>query len=301
MSDHSPSFRRSLLLVLIAAFVCLASSRVQASEAADQPTHRILSCNIRLPFEADAAEGNGWEHRRELCVETIAARQGDVICLQECCAAQLAYLKDRLPEYDSYGLSNPGPEFAPYNSIFYSRDRYELISAGGFWLSETPHIAGSKSWDSAVVRFTNWVHLRERSTGRELRVWNAHLDHKGHTAREEQARRLAEAIAAMDGSGVPQIVAGDMNAYEGHPAIAVLKAAGLDDTYEAVHGPADPGYTYHGFAGKERKSKDRGRKIDWIFTRGAFETRAAEIIRDGRDGRYPSDHYFVSADIVLPE
>jgi hypothetical protein len=31
------------------------------------------------------------------------------------------------------------------------------------------------------------------------------------------------------------------------------------------------------------------------------KTHAAEIIRDGRDGRYPSDHYFISATIALPE
>jgi endonuclease/exonuclease/phosphatase family metal-dependent hydrolase len=236
-----------------------------------------------------------------LCADVIAAHQGDVICLQECRAVQLAYLKDRMPEYDSYGLSNPRPEFTPNNSILYLRDRYELISAGGFWLSETPHVAGSKSWDSAAIRFTNWVHLRDRETGRELRVWNAHLDHEGHVAREEAARLLAEAISAMDPSEVPQILAGDMNAYEGHPAIAVLKTAGLDDTYAAIHGPGDPGYTHHAFFGKERKIKGPGRKIDWVFTHGEVETRAAEIIRDGRDGRYPSDHYFISADIVLPE
>ncbi|HEX6962099.1 MAG TPA: endonuclease/exonuclease/phosphatase family protein [Lacipirellula sp.] len=293
--------RRRALLAIIAAVSCSAFSPSRAIGASGQEPHRILSCNIRVPLEADAAEGNGWEHRRDLCADVIAAHRGDVICLQECWLEQLTYLKDRLPEYDSYGLSNPGAEFTPINAIMYSRDRYELISAGGFWLSETPHVAGSKSWDSKGVRFTNWVHLRERDTGRELRVWNAHLDHVGQVAREEQARRLAEGMAAMDESGVPQILVGDMNAYEGHPAIAVLKAAGLHDTYEAMHGPGDPGFTYHGFLGKERKMKGRGRKIDWIFTRGEIETRAADIIRDGRDGRYPSDHYFISADIVLPE
>lgn len=293
--------RRLLLSLLAAAVSCLVLSPARASDATEGSAHRILCCNIRVPLEADAAEGNGWEHRRDLCADIIAAHKGDIICLQECRLNQLAYLKDRLPEYDSYGLSNPGPEFTPNNSIMFSRDRYELISAGGFWLSETPHIAGSKSWDSAAVRFTNWVHLRERASGRELRVWNAHLDHKGHVAREEQARRVAEGMAAMDESGVPQILVGDMNAYEGHPAIAVLKTAGLNDTFEAMHGPGDPGYTYHGFLGRERKTNGRGRKIDWIFTRDGIETRSAEIIRDGREGRYPSDHYFISADIVLPE
>jgi endonuclease/exonuclease/phosphatase family metal-dependent hydrolase len=270
--------------------------------AAPDDAHRILSCNIRVPLDEDAEAGNGWEHRRELCADVINEHDGDIVCLQECRANQLAYLKERLPEFDSYGLSSPTPEFTPNNATLYDRERYELISAGGFWLSETPHIAGSKSWDCAVPRHTTWVHLREQSTGHELRVWNAHLDHKGHVAREEQAKLLVEGIAAMDAAGVPQILVGDLNAYEGHPAISVLKGGGFRDSYEAVHGPGDPGFTYHGFAGKRRQTNGPGKKIDWIFTRsGGFEVHGAAIIRDERDARYPSDHYFISAEISLPE
>jgi hypothetical protein len=40
-------------------------------------------------------------------------------------------------------------------------------------------------------------------------------------------------------------------------------------------------------------------KIDWIFARGATRVVGAEIIRDSRDDRFPSDHYFVSADFQL--
>jgi endonuclease/exonuclease/phosphatase family metal-dependent hydrolase len=290
-----------LLTVIVVEWAVSVDVRAAESAGTSHATHRILTCNIRVPLAADKEAGNGWEDRRELCAEVIAAHDGDIICLQECRANQLAYLKERMPEYDSYGLSNPGPEFTPNNAILYLRERYELVSAGGFWLSETPHVAGSKSWDSAVVRFTNWVHLRERETGRELRVWNTHLDHIGQEARREQARLLVEGMAAMDRAGVPQVLTGDMNAYEGHAAIAVLKSGGMHDTYAAMHGPRDPGFTYHGFKGAKRHVKGAGRKIDWIFTRGDVETQAAEIIRDGRDGRYPSDHYFLSAEVSLPE
>ena len=302
----NPALLRTLRCVLVTVVTLLTpslSSRFAAADevATSRETHRILSCNIRLPLDEDAKAGNGWEDRRELCANVIAEHEGDVVCLQECRANQLAYLKERLPEFDSYALSGPTPEFTPNNAILYERERYELISAGGFWLSETPHVAGSKSWDCAVPRHTTWVHLRERSTGRELRVWNAHLDHKGHVAREEQAKLLVEGISAMDAAGVPQLLAGDLNAYEGHPAISVLKAGGFKDSYEAVHGPGDPGFTFHGFKGPTRRVDGKGHKIDWVFTRGEFDVHGADIIRDGRDGRYPSDHYFISADVSLPE
>jgi endonuclease/exonuclease/phosphatase family metal-dependent hydrolase len=240
-----------------------------------------------------------------MCADVIAAQHGDIVCLQEATAEQLAFLKEKWPQFDSFALSNPTPEFRPNNAILYERDRYEPLSSGGVWLSETPHVAGSKSWDSEAIRFANWVHLRERATGRELRVWNTHLDHVGHTARAEQARVLVEAISAMDAAGVPQVLVGDMNAHAKHPAIVALTEGGFHDTYGAVHGPEDPGHTFHGFLGTKRYADSDdptpGRKIDWIFTRGGMKTHAAEIIRDGRGGRYPSDHYFISAEVSLPE
>ena len=38
--------------------------------------------------------------------------------------------------------------------------------------------------------------------------------------------------------------------------------------------------------------------MDWVFVRGAVTVKDAEVIDDSRDGRFPSDHYFVSAKIV---
>ena len=40
-------------------------------------------------------------------------------------------------------------------------------------------------------------------------------------------------------------------------------------------------------------------KMDWILARGHVRARAAEIITTERDGRFPSDHYFVSAQVEL--
>lgn len=293
--------RALALLAALAAFV--ATRPVHADSAAVAQPHKILSCNIRVPLAEDEAAGNGWQDRQDLCLDVIESQQADVVCLQECRAVQLAALKERFTELVAYGLANPGPDYDPGNAILYRRDRYELITAGGFWLSETPHVAGSASWDSARSRFVNWVDLRDRATGQPLRVWGTHLDHVGHQARAEGARLIVEASQALP-ADLPQVLAGDMNASAKHPAIETLVAGGWHDTYAQVHGAADPGFTFHGFLGPKRAEKlgdKRGVKIDWIFTRGPVETRAAEIIRDGRDGRYPSDHYFVSAQVLITD
>lgn len=263
---------------------------------------KILSCNIRRNMPEDEAAGNGWDARKGMCAEVIGAQRADVICLQECGNPRLRDLRSRLPEFDSFGLANPNAVFNPANAILFARKRYEMVSAGGFWLSETPHVAGTKSWDSASARFVNWVHLKERDSGLEFRVWNGHLDHIGQVARENQAQLIIQAAEALP-EDLPQLLTGDFNADVSNPAIEVLKAGGWLDTYTAVHGPEEPGFTYHAFLGptfaEERPNARVKGKMDFIFSRGAVKAVAAEIIRDGRDGRYPSDHYFVSAEVTL--
>ena len=93
-----------------------------------------------------------------------------------------------------------------------------------------------------------------------------------------------------------------MNANIAHPAIIHLKEGGWLDTYAAVNGSDDPGFTYHGFKGPKHVPITDGtvqRKVDWIFIRGGLKATSATIIRDGRNGKFPSDHYFLSAEVSI--
>ncbi len=40
-------------------------------------------------------------------------------------------------------------------------------------------------------------------------------------------------------------------------------------------------------------------KIDWIFARGGLLPLDSTIVTTHEAGRYPSDHYFVSADVTF--
>lgn len=296
------SLRATLVLIAVITLTTPVRSDEQSHGTAGG-TIKILSCNVRVPQPEDERAGDGWEARRELCGDVIVNQHADIVCLQEARGYQVDELKRRLPDFDVTGMSHPTREVVQNNAIMYSRDRFELISSGGFWYSEQPHVAGSKGWDTASPRHANWARFRVRGENTpgdgEFIVWNTHFDHKGQQAREEQARMTVEAAAAFDLIGIPQILTGDMNAKADNRAIVVLKEGGWDDTYAKIYGPADPGFTFHGFQGVQRKAKGRGSKIDWIFTRGDVKTLGAEILRDGRDGRYPSDHYFLSATLEL--
>lgn len=257
-------------------------------------TFRIMTCNIRCYGAWD--EENNWEFRGGICAEVIRSRRPDVFCVQEMWKEQSNDMVAAFPEYGHVGTIDEPAGRNPVNTIFCLSERFEIISAGAYWLSETPHVCGSRSWDSACPRLVTWVTLTDLRSQREFRVCNTHLDHMSQLAREGQAAVINRDAAAWP-ADYPQFLTGDLNARVTNPAIISLKEAGWQDTWEAVHGDADPGITCHGFRGPET-DKDYG-KIDWIFWRGNARAVGAEIVRDSIDDRYPSDHYFVSADVEL--
>ncbi|MGZ8901851.1 MAG: endonuclease/exonuclease/phosphatase family protein, partial [Limisphaerales bacterium] len=184
-------------------------ARATLADAAESPaksagSHKILSCNVRVDVPQDALTGDSWADRKEMCGDIIKAQKADLVGLQEGQAAHLDYLKSRMPEYDSYALSHATDYFHPINAIMYLRARYELISCGGFWFSETPHVAVSKGWDTTNPRLANWVDLKERSSGKLFRYWNTHLDHRGQQARERGAAMIVQASAVFP-QNFPQI------------------------------------------------------------------------------------------------
>lgn len=268
-------------------------------------THRLLCCNIRVDLPEDEEKGFGWSGRKNICRQVIASRNPDIICLQEVLKSQMDDLATFFPAYAAFGFEGPemdvrqvGYHGIAKNPIMFLRDRYELVSAGTFWLSESPLIAGSMSWDTARARHANWVRLQDKQTKKQFRVINLHLDHRSQPAKEGQIKLVLEEAAQYTES-FPQLLAGDFNAHMENVVYQHVLRASWTDTFTALHGSEEPGHTVHLFQGDQYVNKDRGRKIDFIFGKGNVEPVAAEIIRDHVDGKYPSDHYFVSADVTL--
>jgi endonuclease/exonuclease/phosphatase family metal-dependent hydrolase len=272
-------------------------------------SYRILSCNLRVPLPEDEAAGNGWSARRELCFEVIRAQKPDLICLQEILREPMADLEKAFPAFGSFGFEGPemdarltGYHGIAKNPILFSRERYEFVTAGCFWLSEAPHLPGSLSWESARARHVNWVRLRDRASRRQFRVLSTHLDHISQRAREEQIKMIL-AEAGVYAAEFPQVLGGDLNASAANPVLKLALGAGWTNTQAAAPGARDEGNTTHGFLGEQNTAKaEAARKrgpVDFILTRGPVSTLAWKIIRDSRDGRYPSDHYFIGATLAF--
>ena len=255
----------------------------------------VMSCNIRYSRAKDGPDA--WPLRRELCLRVILSRNPDVVCFQEQTDEQFEWFASRMEGFAFSAPTDTPAGSDPVTAIFWRTDRLRLKSTGAYWLSRTPHVPGSTSWASDCVRMATWARLEVRGAApeHEVRVVNTHLDHISQRARVHQAEMIAQDGRAYP-PGYPQVLTGDFNCDHRNPAVRRLLRSGFRDTYATVHGIADPFGTYHAFRGREYTS--RIGKMDWVMVKGDWRVWGAEIVTDSENGRYPSDHFFVLADIA---
>lgn len=265
---------------------------------------RVMSFNLRYATAPDGE--NRWELRRKFLVDTIRQFDPDLLGTQECLAEQAECLRDSLPGYGFVGVGRDDGKLAgEMAALFYRQSRFRILDQGHFWLSETPDVPGSRSWDAALTRIATWARLRaiDDST-RTLLFLNTHFDHQGEVAR----RRSGEVIAAWlqaNRDGAQIVVTGDFNAparsdIEGpyRALVGILPAAGappagtppLFDTFSARSDTSTAHGTYHAFTGETS-----GDRIDWILVSEGLTPVEAAIQRAHAAGRYPSDHFPVTA------
>jgi endonuclease/exonuclease/phosphatase family metal-dependent hydrolase len=273
-----------LLLMLVGAMSALAAEPM-----------RVMSFNVRLSAAKDG--DNAWPKRTELFFATIATYGPDLIGFQEVLADQHDAITARLRDYAFAGVArDDGKRQGEWSNIGFRTARFTLIDSGTFWLSETPEIPGSKSWDAALTRICSWVRLRETATGKEFVYANTHFDHVGKIARQEASKVISRRVSAI-AAGLPALLTGDLNINEDNPAYTVLVnpttpgAIRWIDSFREVHpnrGPEEA--SFNGF-----KGTTKGSRIDFIFHTTDFVATESAIDRTSRDGRYPSDHYPVTA------
>jgi len=287
-----------LLIALLGIFAGAGGSVLRAAAPVSAP-FRVMSFNVRYGTAKDGE--NSWDKRRELFFETIARYKPDLIGFQEVIALQRDAIEEQMPAYAFSGVArDDGERKGEWSLIGYRKDRFTAVLAGDFWLSDQPTIPGSKGWDAALPRICSWIRLREIATGREFVFANTHFDHRGNVARKEASRVINERLAPV-ASGVPAILTGDLNITEDNPAyLALLKPLAKDairwiDSYRTLYPKREPNEaSFNAFKGTVQ-----GSRIDYIFHTSHFKATGATIDRSSRDGRFPSDHYPVTAVLVL--
>jgi endonuclease/exonuclease/phosphatase family metal-dependent hydrolase len=268
------------------------------SIAAEPTSVKVMSFNLRY---ATAKDGdNHWDKRRELLLDTIRRAQPDLLGTQETLALQRDYLAKNLDGYEALGIGREdGSERGEMTAIFWKKDRFEKLSAGHFWLSETPDKVGSRSWDSSLPRMATWIKLRDRRQPDAQPIFwiNTHFDHIGKTARLESAKLLREQLLTL-GKDCALVVTGDFNATQDSAPYQALfgdqqgQHAPVIDTYRKLYPQQGKNEgTFNGF----KHDATTGERIDWIGVSPDFKITAAEINHDHDHGRTPSDHFPVTA------
>ncbi len=255
---------------------------------------RIMSFNIRYDNPGDGI--NSWKHRKDLVAKIILETQPDIIATQEGLYHQILELQKSLPQYGWIGVGrDSGKLEGEFTAIFYRLDRLSIDTSNHFWLSETPEIPGSKSWNTACTRMLSWAKFKDRRTEKSFYFLNTHLDHASSNAREMAAKLILVRSIAMTHPD-PMILAGDFNCTTENQAIQTIETLYNNSFTLARIKAASPDYTFAGFSGEAIS----GNIIDYIFVRNIDQVIRAFIYNKGyQEPPYPSDHLPIITDLVL--
>ena len=278
---------RSLIIVL-ALFNVMLAVHAQQKEA----KIRVATFNLRMDTPRDSL--NAWPNRKEFVKQLIRFHDFDIIGTQEGFAHQLEGITE-LQEYIYTGVGrDDGKKAGEHSAIIYKKDRFTLLESGNFWLRETPDVPG-KGWDGTCCnRIASWAKFRDKTSGKTFYFFNVHYDHQGVVARRESSKLMLRKTTEI-AKNAPVILTGDFNSTPESEQIVELKTI-FKDSYDVTEQqPYGPVGTFNSFR-LNSKMQDR---IDYIFLKGNFRVLKYGALTDFRDGRFPSDHLPVMADIVL--
>jgi endonuclease/exonuclease/phosphatase family metal-dependent hydrolase len=258
---------------------------------------KVMSYNLRLDTPYDSV--NQWPNRIDKVVALIAKYNPDIIGVQEALHHQLQDLLKNLPNYSYCGVGrDDGKEKGEYSAILFRNSRFGLLDTHTEWLSETPEIPGSKSWDAAITRVYTIARFFDRDTKKEFLVVNTHFDHIGKIARAASSKLIKAYLAGMKagGSTAPVIVSGDFNSEPTEePYLNMLNEDHKDLILLDSRPAASTAGTFCGF----KVGGMPCRTIDFIFHTKEWVAINYQVITDNDGTYYPSDHLPVVVDFDL--
>jgi endonuclease/exonuclease/phosphatase family metal-dependent hydrolase len=285
MKKRSALGRWSIISLWLAVWLLVATAAVAAPL-------RVMTFNVRLPLDSDGA--NNWEARRDIAVLMLQTEDPDVIGTQELYKRQGDELVARLPQYAWFGEGRHGGDEDEHMGVFYRKDRLRVRTSGSFWLSDTPDVPGSRTWGNVYPRMVTWAQFERIADGATFIFFNTHLPYRNE---DEAARIRSVELILKRIDELPKtervILVGDFNTTPDNRAHALLTAS-LDDAWIVARERRGPDATFHAFSGRA------DRRLDWILFRG-FEAKSIATVTMHQEGRYPSDHFPVIAELELLE
>ena len=284
------------VLIMLVGSLCFASD----NSAIDSKVElKLASYNIR--YAGGDRGANSWDNRKQGLVKYVNDLKPDVIGMQEALLLQVKYLLANLDGYAMAGVGrDDGLTAGEFSPIFYNRNKFVLDSCGTFWLSETPEVAGSRSWNAACNRICSWVKLVDIDSSKSFFVFNTHFDHQSELAKDESAKLICSKINEI-GKGEPAFLTGDFNSLPDSVPVKYITgkleqkpAVNLIDSLAAVGSAESLRGTFNSFG----RAQNPGR-IDYIFCPENVEVKIGAVGPDKVGEQFLSDHNPIWADINL--
>lgn len=269
-------------------FLALSLATTLPSRAESSGLVRVMSYNIRYDNPDDVPD---WNQRRPHMLDQILFLNPDILGLQEALPHMVAQMAERLGAYAHYGKGRDDGERGESTTIFFRRDRFDLVASQTYWCSATPDVP-SIGEDAALPRTFTRLVLKERQSGLLWDVRNAHLDHVGKRARETCARQI-KALPAYPQARL--VVMGDFNSGTDSPAYQVLTAETAPHLRDArrvspvLFGPEG---TFNDF-----DIRLSGQAIDHIFVGPGLSVDRFATLAESIQGQVISDHFPLVADL----
>jgi len=252
----------------------------------------VMTFNIRYNTKNDSL--NAWPYRKDNAASQIKFHNVHILGVQEALHEQVMDLNQSLSQYKYVGVGrDDGKTKGEYSAIFYDTTRLKLLGSSTFWLSLTPEIHGSKSWDAAITRIVTWAKLTDTRTKKTFFVFNTHFDHIGKEARRESAKLLKQRVKEIAGNN-PVVITGDFNSKPSDDPIKIITDP-IDKFIDTKAVSLMPHYgpqgTFNAFTSKEIDNEP----IDFIFLKGKWKVLQHATLSQTWGGRFSSDHFPVFA------
>ena len=192
----------------------------------------------------------------------------------------------------------------------------QFLDHSAFWLRDAAVPDGVRAWDAKLPRTCETAIFQLH--GVRLRIFNTHLDHEGHRARRSSALLIASKMRAyrVQEPEVRQLLCGDFNSTKLSEAYEIV-SQGLMDVIKHEEVPRSTIHKWKGLDFEDEvgdgtvdlsgKGALDALHIDWMLCSGLktndFRLIESRVLTDTLpNGRYPSDHFPLSATFVsLPQ
>jgi endonuclease/exonuclease/phosphatase family metal-dependent hydrolase len=251
------------------------------------PGLHVMTFNVRRRLDAAAfSPADRWSVRAPRVRTLLRTEVPTLVGLQEALPDQASLVRDSLgPAYRLIGhgrSATGGGEGCP---IVYDAGRLELLRWSQKALSDSPDVAGSRSWGNPIARVLVTALFRDRSTEQSFTAMNTHLDPLSHRSRVRSAAVIREGAAD---AGTPVVVTGDLNSRaSSRPMSTLLEGDGLRDAWDAASARLTPEW---GTYARYRAPRSKGARIDWILVSSGVTVDRTAINAGRIDGGWPSDH-----------